>query len=66
MTHQMKLDSDPLAPPLSYPYPSLALFALKTDIVVLLFLVIYIFAIMACLLFGLNDTARFGTVPQAM
>jgi voltage-gated sodium channel len=32
----------------------------------LLFLVIYLFAIMGCLFFGVNDTARFGTVPTSM
>ena len=32
----------------------------------LLFLVIYLFAIMGCLFFGINDTARFGTVPTSM
>ena len=37
-----------------------------TYIVMLLFLVIYMFAIMGCLFFGVNDSARFGTVPQAM
>jgi len=35
-------------------------------IVMLLFLVVYLFAIMGCLLFGANDPARFGTVPMAM
>ena len=34
-------------------------------ICMLLFLVIYMFAIMGCLLFGDNDPARFGTVPIA-
>ena len=35
-------------------------------IVILLILVIYIFAIIACLFFGGNDPARFGTVATAM
>ena len=35
-------------------------------IVMLLFLVIYIFAIMGCLFFGTNDPARFGSISQAM
>ena len=34
-------------------------------ICMLLSLVIYMFAIMGCLLFGENDPARFGTVSQA-
>ena len=37
-----------------------------TYIVLLLFLVIYIFAIVASLTFGINDPARFGTVPVSM
>ena len=32
----------------------------------LLFLIMYLFSIMGCLFFGVNDSARFGTVPQAM
>jgi len=35
-------------------------------IVLLLFLIMYLFGIMGCLLFGVNDTARFGTVTKAM
>ena len=35
-------------------------------IVILLFLVNYLFSIMGCLFFGINDTARFGTVPSSM
>ena len=35
-------------------------------IVMLLFLVVYIFAIMGCIFFGSNDPARFGTVPSSM
>lgn len=38
----------------------------RSYIVMLLFLVIYLFAIMGCLFFGVNDTARFGTVPTSM
>jgi len=37
-----------------------------TYIVLLLFLVIYLFAIMGCLLFGATDTARFGSVTGSM
>jgi len=35
-------------------------------IVMLLFLVIYLFAILGCLLFGVNDPVHFGSVPIAM
>ena len=35
-------------------------------IVILLFLVIYIFAIVACLMFGDNDPARFGSIGMSM
>ena len=33
---------------------------------ILLFLVVYIFSIMSCLMMGANDTARFGTVTMSM
>ena len=35
-------------------------------IVMLLFLVIYLFAITGCIFFGVNDPHHFGTVPSAM
>ena len=35
-------------------------------IVMLLFLLIYIFSIMGCVFFGLNDPFRFGTLPLSM
>ena len=35
-------------------------------IVLLLFLIMYLFGIMGCLLFGTADTARFGSVTEAM
>ncbi len=35
-------------------------------IVILLILVNYLFSIMGTLFFGINDTARFGTVPSSM
>jgi len=45
---------------------SIALGLRRSYIVMLLFLVIYLFAIMGCLFFGVNDPARFGTVPSSM
>jgi hypothetical protein len=38
----------------------------RHTVVMLLFLIMYLFSIMGCLFFGVNDSARFGTVPQAM
>jgi voltage-gated sodium channel len=37
-----------------------------TYIVILLFLIIYIFAIVCCMFFGRNDPARFGGVAISM
>ena len=37
-----------------------------TYIVILLFLIIYIFAIVSCMFFGRNDPARFGDIAVSM
>jgi len=37
-----------------------------TYIVILLFLIIYIFAIISCMFFGRNDPARFGDIATSM
>ena len=36
------------------------------QILILLLLLIYIFAVVGCLMFGANDPGRFGTIPMSM